>query len=189
MIRGWSETLPCSAGIRYPRTVLNSDLGDLIRASCILSPFHSGGRIGLIGSVGPGIRREENNIVASRKSIWVGRVISILLSLMFLFSAILKFVGGPQLAEGFNHLGLPMRMALPLAILELLCVVIYLIPPTAVLGAILLTGYIGGAICTHWRVGDPFYVQILLGILVWVGLYLREDYLRALIPLRRSATP
>jgi len=77
-------------------------------------------------------------------------------------------------------------MVVPLAILELTCVVIYLIPTTSVLGAILLAGYIGGAICTHWRVGDPFIVQILLGIFVWLGLYLREDRLRALIPLRRG---
>jgi hypothetical protein len=54
-----------------------------------------------------------------------------------------------------------------------------------VLGAILLAGYLGGAICTHWRVGDPFVVQIVLGLLVWLGIYLREDRLKALIPLRR----
>jgi DoxX-like protein len=64
--------------------------------------------------------------------------------------------------------------------------VIYAIPRTAVLGAILLTGYIGGAICTHLRVGDPFFMQIGFGILVWLGLYLREDRLKELIPLRRK---
>jgi DoxX-like protein len=74
----------------------------------------------------------------------------------------------------------------PLAILEAACVVIYLIPPTAVVGAILLTGYIGGTICTHWRVGDSFYIQILLGILVWFAIYIRESRLKALIPLRKS---
>lgn len=61
---------------------------------------------------------------------------------------------------------------------------IYLIPQTAVLGAILLAGYIGGTILTHWRVGDPFFVNIALGIVVWLGLYLRESRLKALIPLR-----
>ncbi|HVR82983.1 MAG TPA: DoxX family protein, partial [Planctomycetota bacterium] len=64
------------------------------------------------------------------------------------------------------------------------CVVIYLVPPTAVLGAVLLAGYIGGTIVTHWRVGDPFFVQITLGVLVWLGLYLRENRLRGLLPLR-----
>jgi hypothetical protein len=65
------------------------------------------------------------------------------------------------------------------------CVVIYLIPATSVLGAILLAGYLGGAICTHWRAGDPFYIHIVLGLSVWLGIYLREDRLKALIPLRR----
>ena len=120
------------------------------------------------------------------KVVWVGRVISVLASLMFLMSAGMKLKGGPELAEGMAHLGLPSSMVVPLAILELTCVVIYLIPITSVLGAILLAGYIGGAICTHWRVGDPFIVQILLGIFVWLGLYLREDRLKALIPLRRG---
>ena len=90
------------------------------------------------------------------------------------------------MAEGLRYLGLPESMLLPLAILEASCVVIYLVPPTAVLGAILLTGYIGGAICTHWRVGDPFYLHILLGILVWLALYIRESRLWAVLPLRRS---
>ena len=117
---------------------------------------------------------------------WVGRVISVLASLMFLMSAFMKLKRGPEIAEGFAHLGLPLSMVVPLAILELTCVVIYLIPVTSVLGAILLAGYVGGAICTCWRAGDPFVVQILLGIFVWLGLYLREDRLKALIPLRRG---
>lgn len=125
--------------------------------------------------------------MASKAVTWIGRVISLLVSLMFLFSASFKFIDGPQVTEGFAHLGLPERMMLPLGILELSCVVIYLIPATSIIGAILLTGYLGGAICTHCRVGDPFYVQILLGILVWLGLYLREDRLKPLMPLRRSA--
>ena len=78
-------------------------------------------------------------------------------------------------------------MLMPLAILELTCVVIYLIPATSIVGAILLTGFLGGTICTHWRVGDPFYIQIALGILVWLGVYLREDRLRPLIPFRKMA--
>ena len=120
------------------------------------------------------------------KVVWVGRVLSVLVSLMFLMSAAMKLKGGPELAEGMAHLGLPSSMVVPLAILELTCVVIYLIPMTSVLGAILLAGYVGGAICTHWRVGDPVIVQIVLGIVVWLGLYLREDRLKALIPLRRG---
>ena len=121
---------------------------------------------------------------ASGKIVWVGRVISGLVSALFLFSGLMKFKGGPELAQGMAHLGLPESMVVPLAILEITCVVVYLIPQTSVLGAILLAGYIGGAICTHWRVGDPFFVQIALGIFVWLGIYLREPRLKALIPLR-----
>jgi hypothetical protein len=78
-------------------------------------------------------------------------------------------------------------MVLPLAILELTCVIVYLVPPTSVLGAVLLTGYLGGAICTHWRVGDMFVVHIVLGLVIWLGIYLREPRLKALLPLRTRA--
>jgi hypothetical protein len=78
-------------------------------------------------------------------------------------------------------------MVLPLAILEITCVVVFLVPPTMVLGAILLTGYVGGTIVTHWRSGDPFVIQVLLGLLIWLSVYLREPRLRALIPLRTRA--
>ena len=124
--------------------------------------------------------------MASKKVTWTGRVISILVSLVFLMSATFKFIDGPQVKEGFAHLGLPERMMLPLGILELACVLVYLIPATSILGAILLTGYLGGAILTHWRVGEPPVGQIILGILVWLGLWLREGRLKQLIPIWRS---
>jgi hypothetical protein len=101
-------------------------------------------------------------------------------------SGIGKFVGGEELTQGMALLGLPESMVQPLAILELACVVLYLVPTTSVIGAILLAGYMGGAICTHWRVGDPFVTQIALGVAVWLGLWLREPRLRALLPLRTS---
>ena len=123
-------------------------------------------------------------MAASGKIVWVGRGISVLVSLVFLMSAFMKLKGGAEVMQGMAHLGLPESLIMPLAILEVSCVVIYLIPATSILGAILLTGYIGGAICTHWRVGDPFFIQIALGIVVWLGLYLRENRLKALIPLR-----
>ena len=126
-------------------------------------------------------------VAASGKIVWIGRVISVLASLVFLMSAFLKLQGGAELIKGMAHLGLPESLLMPLSILEISCVVIYLVPATSVLGAILLTGYIGGAICTHWRVGDPFYIQIALGIFVWLGLYLRENRLKPLIPLRSKA--
>ena len=129
-------------------------------------------------------------MAASRRAVIVGWVISILVSLMFVFSAAMKLVGGPELAKGMEHLELAGKIPLiPLTILELTVVTVYLIPPTAVLGAILLTGYLGGAILTHWRVGDMFVVHIVLGMLIWLGIYLREDRLRALIPLRTAPAP
>ena len=124
-------------------------------------------------------------LAASGKIVWVGRVISVLVSLAFGVSASMKLKGGAEVMQGMAHLGLPESLIVPLAILEISCVVIYLIPATSVLGAILLTGFIGGAICTHLRVGDPFFIQIALGIFVWLSLYLRENRLKELIPLRR----
>ena len=125
-------------------------------------------------------------MTASAKVMWVGRGISGLASLIFVISAVMKLVGGAEVKQGLAQFGLPESMLTPLAILELACAVVYLVPATSVLGAILLTGYIGGAICTHWRVGDPFFIQVVLGIFVWLGIYLREERLKALLPVRRS---
>lgn len=115
---------------------------------------------------------------------WVGRVISGLLTLLFTMSAAMKFMGGAEVTEGFVRMGLPESLRVPLGILEFSCVVVYLVPASSITGAILLTGYIGGAIITHLRIGEPVYMQIVLGILVWLGLYLREHRLKELIPLR-----
>ena len=124
-------------------------------------------------------------MATSGKVVWVGWALSILAALLFLFSAFMKFKGGPELDQGMAHLGLPASMVLPLGILELTCVVIYLIPATSVLGAILLAGYVGGTIVTCWRSGDPFIINIVLGLVLWLGIYLREPRLKELIPLRR----
>ena len=121
------------------------------------------------------------------KVVWIGRVLSGLVGAFFVFGAVMKLKGGPEVAEGMAHLGLPDAMIQPLAILELSCAVIYLIPMTSVIGAILLAGYMGGAICVHWRVGDDVYTQVALGVVVWLGLWLREPRLRPLIPIRTSA--
>lgn len=121
----------------------------------------------------------------SGKIVWTGRVITVLVSLLFFFSAAMKFMGGAEVKEGMAHLGLPQSMIIPLGILEAACTVIYLIPATSVLGAILLAGYMGGAICTHWRVGDPFVGQIAIALVIWLAIYLREPRLKALIPLRK----
>lgn len=118
------------------------------------------------------------------KMMWVGRAISGLIALLLTMSAVMKLKGGAEVVEGMAHLGLPQSLMMPLGVLELSCVVIYLIPATSVTGAILLTGYIGGAILAHLRIGEPIFMQIALGIFVWLGLYLREYRLRKLMPLR-----
>ena len=120
------------------------------------------------------------------KIVWAGRAATIITALPFVPSAIMKLTVNPKVLEGMSHFGLPESLILPLGILELLCVVAYLIPMTTVLGAILLTGYVGGAILTHLRVGETVYFQIALGLLIWLGPYLREPRLHELLPLRRS---
>ena len=126
-----------------------------------------------------------DTVAVSRKALWAGRVMSALPVPMLLFSAVMKFVKPPSVVEGFAHLGYPESLALGLGILELTCTIVYLVPQTAVLGAILLTGYLGGAITTHLRIGEPFFMPIIFGVLVWGGLFLRDSRLRALIPVRR----
>ena len=125
----------------------------------------------------------------SKKSLWAGRIISTLVVLFLVMDSVIKFIKPAPVVEAFAHLGLPMSLAVNLGILLLSCTALYVIPPTSILGAILLTGYLGGAVATHLRAGDPLFSHVLfptyLGVLLWLGLYLREDRLRALIPLRR----
>jgi hypothetical protein len=121
----------------------------------------------------------------SKAAFWTGWTLSVLPSLLLLMSGVMKFVKPPGTAEGFAKLGIPLSHSLGLGILEISCTLLYLIPRTSVLGAILVTGYLGGAIQTNVRVGEAFWPLVLVGIAVWGGLYLRETRLRALIPLRR----
>ena len=118
------------------------------------------------------------------KLIWGGRVISGLLACLLAMSAAMKLVGGREVIEGFARMRLPESLRVPLGVLELVCVLVYAFPATSVMGAILLTGYVGGAIVTHLRIGEPVVFQIALGLLVWLGLYMRESRLKSLLPLR-----
>jgi hypothetical protein len=92
--------------------------------------------------------------------------------------------------EATGQLGYPVSIARTLGILTLVCTILYTIPQTSVLGAILLTGYLGGAIASHLRIDSPLFSHVLfgvyLGLMIWGGLYLRDGLLRALIPLRRG---
>ena len=125
-------------------------------------------------------------VVASKKARIAGWIIGILPVLMLLMSAVMKFIPNKQLQDGFTHLGWPLNLAVGLGIVELTCTILYLVPRTAVLGAILLTGYLGGAIASIVRVGDAFIPALVMGILLWGGLFLRDPRLRDLIPIRNK---
>ncbi len=125
----------------------------------------------------------------SGKQIWAGRVISALAVLFFIFDGVSKVMKIPQVVQSNLDLGLGENLVLPIGVLMLLCTLIYIIPQTSVLGAILLTAYMGGAVATHVRAGSgtiPILFSVVFGMLVWLGLYLREPRLWALVPLKKS---
>jgi len=121
----------------------------------------------------------------------VGRFMSALAILFLAFDTAIKLVQAPVVAETLGSLGYPADLGLTIGIVELVCLVLYAVPRTAVLGAILLTALFGGGIATHIRVGSPLFTHILfgvyLGLFVWGGLYLRNARLRGLIPATRFA--
>jgi hypothetical protein len=123
---------------------------------------------------------------SSKKLIWAGRVISAIPVLLMLFSAGMKFAKPAPVVEGMVRFGYPESQLFLLGVLESLSCVVYLIPQTAVLGAILMTGYLGGATASNVRIGDPSYIMtVFLGVCVWGGLFFRDERVRALIPFRR----
>jgi small basic protein len=122
----------------------------------------------------------------SKKALWAGRIISAIPVLMLIFSAVLKLIKPAPVVQEFARLGYPESLTLGLGIVELACAIIYAIPRTAVFGAILVTAYLGGAVATHVRIGDLFFNPIIPGILVWLGLYLRDPRLRELVPITKS---
>ena len=123
----------------------------------------------------------------SRKAIWAGRVLSTLAALFMLFDAVGKLMRPVQVVEGTTQLGWPASVILPLGIVQVVLLVLYLVPRTAVLGAILWTGYLGGAVATHVRVANPLFSHILfptyVAAFLWLGLWLRDRRLRALLPI------
>ena len=122
----------------------------------------------------------------SKKMVWTGRVVSAIPVLLMLLSAVMKLLKVAAVVQGLPRYGYPESQIVMIGVLELLSCIVYLVPSTAVLGAILMTGYLGGATATNVRVGDPSYVMtVLLGVFVWGGLFFRDARLRALIPFRR----
>ena len=125
---------------------------------------------------------------ASKAMIWSGYVISALPVLALLFAGGVKLMRSASVVQGMAQYGSPANLVLVIGTLEVACTIIYVIPRTAVLGAILMTAFLGGATVANVRVGNPSYViTVILGILVWLGLYLRDARVRELVPLRGRA--
>lgn len=122
--------------------------------------------------------------------LWIGRVLSAFVVLFLLFSSVIKLIGRPEVVQTFTELGYPTKFALTVGLIELTCIVLYAIPRTAVLGAVLLTALLGGAIAARLRAESPLFSHTLFGVYVgviaWVALLLREPRLWRLFPLRSS---
>ena len=121
--------------------------------------------------------------------VWTGRVVSFLPALFLLVDAIMKFIKPAVVVDTTVQLGYQDNVILPLGVVLLVSTILYLIPQTSVLGAILLTGYLGGAVATHVRVGGgvgPIIFPVVMGVLIWAGLYLRDNRVRVLLPFSQS---
>jgi hypothetical protein len=113
--------------------------------------------------------------------LWAGYLITALPVLFLLFDGFVKFTTIAPVLEANAHLGIPAGVVPGIGILELVCVALYVFPRTSLLGALLMTGYLGGATSMHVRIGDPFYFPLLIGGLLWLGLYLRDERVKLLL--------
>jgi len=121
----------------------------------------------------------------SKGSLWTGRIVNALVFLFMLFDGGIKVLRMAPAVEGTARLGYPTSLVLPIGVVALVCTLLYAIPRTSILGAVLLTGYLGGATATQVRVQDPwFFFPVAIGVMVWAGPFLMDERLRALIPLR-----
>jgi DoxX-like family len=126
----------------------------------------------------------------SKGRLWAGRIVGGLPALFLLVDAIMKFVKPKPVVEETVRLGYPESVIIGLGAVLLASTILYLIPKTSILGAILLTGYLGGAVATHVRMGEglfPIFFPVIFGVLLWGGLWLRDERLQNLIPLQASS--
>jgi hypothetical protein len=126
------------------------------------------------------------NPTPSRRTLWVVRILTALVVLAFVPSAILKLMHHPTAIEGFTRMAIPPGAVVPIAILELGCLALYLLPRTVVLGTVLLTGYLGGATVANLIGRSDFIHALVVGALVWAGAWLRVPEIRALVPVRKT---
>jgi len=134
--------------------------------------------------------RDTPNSPVSMKMLWTGRIMSALVVLLLLLDGVMKLVNPAPVVEGMTKLGYPLSLTSVIGIVLLVCVFVFAIPRTSVLGAILLTGYLGGAVASELRAGLPLLSDVLapvyMGVLIWGGLFLRDRRLRALIAVGSS---
>jgi DoxX-like family len=136
------------------------------------------------GDCGP----STTHTASSSKRLWAGRILTVLAGLFLIFDGVGKLMMPVPVVEAFGRLGFPVSLGPGIGILLLVCTLVYLVPRTAILGAVMLTGFLGGAVAIQMRAGSPLFetvFPVLFGILVWAGIYLRDCQLCKLIPLRR----
>ena len=124
--------------------------------------------------------------MSEKSQIWTGRILSGIAALFLLMDAVMKLMQIPAAVQGTVQLGYPASVLFPLGVIQAVCLILYLVPRTSVLGAILWTGYLGGAIATHVRLANPLFSHVLfpiyVALLLWGGLWFRNARLRSLIP-------
>lgn len=132
---------------------------------------------------------EQNILDQPKWQLWTGWVLTGLVALFYFLDAGMKLFQLPIVSETLAGLGWPASAAVPLGIVMLISTVLYVVPKTSVLGAVLMTAYLGGAVATHARVGSPIFSHMLfgvyVGVLMWAGLFLKDARVRALLPFRR----
>ncbi|GAC1459681.1 MAG: DoxX family protein [Gemmatimonadaceae bacterium] len=125
----------------------------------------------------------------SKRQLWTGRALNGVAALFMVFDTVIHAMKPPAVVQGFGELGLPLRAAIPLSTIEFVCIVLYVIPRTSALGAILLTRYLGGAVAVQVRIGAPLFSNVFapvyIALLLWGEIYLRDERVRAIIPVRR----
>jgi hypothetical protein len=122
-----------------------------------------------------------SSISPSNRSVWTGRVLGALPALFLTFDGVVKVLQLHWAMDATAQIGFSTSVVFPLGVVELACVVAYLFPRTAALGTTVLTAYLGGAVATHVRLGQPFVLPILFAVILWAGLYLRDERVRALV--------
>jgi hypothetical protein len=124
------------------------------------------------------LRREPINML------WTGRILTAIGAVFMVMDAVMHMLKPAPVVEAFNHLGYGLNTAVPLGVTVLICTTLYAVPRTSFFGALLLTGYLGGAVASHLRVGDPVFnmcFPAIIATLLWAGLYLRDARLQAVL--------